>query len=369
MLNLKSLVILGAFAIIHICSIIPIIGQNTTSTATPKLAKFELADGQLLFFIGQDMGAIGGINSHQEGYCDYFDPPTGFTTYTNLSPGGQSFGFTMRGNDGITTKANWGAGDICAQCILDDPDFQYSLVSIGLSLVGHEKAVAKGDRDDLIRELGLWIKGLGKRPVFLRVGYEFDGWSWNHYKKKHYLAAWKRIRSLFDDMGVTNVAYVWQSKGAGTDQATLEEWYPGDELVDWCGYSYFGDPDQEMLTFARKHHKPVFIAEATPVFEMDGLYFDTRLSNPKIAERAWKEWFLPFIKILHENSDVIKAFSYINVNWSKQPMWIINPTFQQVDSRIQVSEFIADKWKSEIAKPKYIKPGPELWAQLWKANK
>jgi len=341
-------------------------GQDSGSPSARALAKFEPPNGQFLFFIGQDLGAIGGLDQYKDGYCDNFDVPTGFTTYTNFSPGGESFGFTARGNDGIKSKANWGAGDNCARCVIDDPDFQYSLVSIGLSLVDHEKAVAKGNRDHLIRELGDWIKGLGRRPVFLRIGYEFDGWEWNHYKKKHYLDAWERIHSVFAEMEVNNVAFVWQSKGTGTDQETLEDWYPGDELVDWCGYSYFGNPDEEMLVFARKHAKPVFIAEATPVFEMDGLYFDTRLSNPKIAERAWGQWFLPFLETIHKNADIIKAFSYINVNWSAQAMWVINPTFQQVDSRIQVSEYLSERWRAEMTKPSYLKPRALLWETLWK---
>ncbi len=341
-----------------------IYAQNSEIANNTNLAKFEPADGKCLFFIGQDLGAVGGLATYNNGYCDYFDPPAGFTTYTNLSPGDQSFGYTNNGNDGLKRVSNWGAGDVCAQCLVDDPDFKYSAISIGLSIVNHEKAIAKGKHDELIKELALWIKGLGQRPVFLRIGYEFDGWEWNHYTKKHYLAAWKHIHNMFNEMTVSNVAFVWQSKGVGSNQKILEDWYPGDDLVDWCGYSYFGNPDEEMLTFARKHKKPVFIAEATPVFQIDNLYFNTQLTDTKIAERAWKQWFIPFFDTINQNSDVIKAFSYINVNWSIQPMWINNPTFQKVDSRIQASDLISKKWTEEIKKPRYLKSNPELWNQL-----
>ena len=348
-------------------------GKNTAQIHAQSLppskkgmAKFEPEHGKCLFFIGQDMGAIGGLNKYDQGYCNYFDMPAGFTTYTSFSPGDESYGYTQRGNDGILKRANWGAGDMCAKCFLDDPDFKHSLVSIGLSLVNHEKEVAKGTRDQLIKDLATWIKGLGERPVFLRIGYEFDGWDWNHYKKKYYLLAWNRIVELFREMEVHNVAFVWQSKGTGTDQATFEEWYPGDDLVDWCGYSYFGNPDEEMLKFARKHQKPVFIAEATPVFEMDNLYFDTQLTNPEIAQRAWEQWFVPFFETINKNEDIIKAFGYINVNWPSQLMWVNNPTFQKVDSRIQASEFVTQKWKEEVSKTKYLKSHPELWNSLSK---
>lgn len=339
---------------------IKLYSQLNTRIDTQKVrAKFEPADGECLFFIGQDLKAIGGLNSYTDGYCDNFDFPAGFTTYTNFSPGSESFGYIQKGNDGIKSIANWGAEDNCAQCLLDDSDFKNCLIAIGLSMVKNEKEIASGNRDYLIRELAQWIKDT-KHPVFLRIGYEFDGWEWNHYNKKHYLKAWKHIRSIFKEMEVNNVAFVWQSKGNGSNQDVLEKWYPGDDLVDWCGYSYFGSPDEEMLTFARKHKKPVFIAEATPVMQNDKEFLDTQLTNPKIALQAWNQWFLPFIKTLNNNKDVIKAFSYINVNWSIQPMWINNPVFQKVDSRIQKSEYISEKWKAEMENPRYLKLSSEL---------
>lgn len=341
--------------------------QTINNAQQRKLAKFEPADGDCFFFIGQDMGATGGLAGYTDGYCDYFEVPTGFTVYTNLSPGGESYGFISKGNDGIKTTANWGAGDCCAQCYLEDPDYQHSMLSIGLSIVNHEEKIAQGEHDALIEELGEWIKS-SNRPVFLRIGYEFDGWGWNNYKKRPYLAAWQRIHDLFTTMDINNVAFVWQSKGTGSGQDVLEEWYPGDELVDWCGYSYFGNPDEEMLVFARKHGKPVFIAEASPVRQTDNLYFDTDLKKEQIAARVWEEWYVPFFNTLHENSDVIKAFAYINTNWPAEPMWINNPTFQQVDSRIQVSKLVSEKWQAEIARPSYLKPSPALLQTLMQAN-
>ena len=327
-----------------------------------ELAKYEPSDGKCIVFIGQDMEAIGGLEGYN-GYSDYFQTPGGVTVYSNFSPGDNSFGFINKGNDGIKSLGNWGAGDNCAQCYVDNDSFKNSAIAIGLSLVNHEKEVANGTYDHLIKDLAEWIKA-SSRPIFLRIGYEFDGWDWNHYQRKHYLNAWKRIKLLFDELEVANVALVWQSKGTGSDQATLEKWYPGDDIVDWCGYSYFGSPDEEMIQFARKRGKPVFIAEATPVYESSGLFFNTKLSEPDVAKREWDRWFLPFFKTIEKNSDVVKAFSYINTNWSIQPMWIINPVFKKVDSRIQASDFVAEKWKSEISKSKYLNASDELFSKL-----
>ncbi len=119
-----------------------------------------------------------------------------------------------------------------------------------------------------------------------------------------------------------------------------------------------------MLTFARRHHKPVFIAEATPVLGEGSLFTNVLLTNPETAQFIWEKWFVPFFKTLNDNSDVIKAFSYINADWSSQPMWRDNPFFQKVDSRIQKSEYISKKWKEEISKPKYLKSSKELLRKL-----
>jgi len=89
--------------------------QDSTANRSSNKAKFEPDDGKALFFIGQDMGATGGLDNNTNGYSDHFGVPSGFTVYTNLSPGDNVFGLEQKGIDGIKTKANWGAGDSCAQ--------------------------------------------------------------------------------------------------------------------------------------------------------------------------------------------------------------------------------------------------------------
>lgn len=316
-----------------------------------QVNKFEPKNGKILVFAGQDSEALGGTKNYTDGYLDHFEIPAGITLYTNLSPGDQSYAYFLKGLDGVKTKANWGAGDSCAQCFIDDERYKNTMLAIGLSMVNHEKNVAKGKHDNLIKELAIWIKHT-KRPVFLRIGYEFDGWDWNNYKRKDYLKAWKRIHTIFKKLKVDNVAFVWQSKGTGSSQKVLEDWYPGDDYVDWCGYSYFHNPDDEMLTFARKHNKPVFIAEACPVLkdEFSNYHADIK----KDPQLIWKNWFVPFFKTIENNADVIKAFSYINIEWKSQPMWNNNFYFKNVDSRIQKSNYITKKWLQEINKEKYF---------------
>jgi hypothetical protein len=253
---------------------------------------------------------------------------------------------------------------------LADDDFKHTTLAIGLSMVNHEGEVASGALDALITQLGNFLQSIGNRPVFLRIGYEFGG-AWNHYDQEDYITAYKRIKDKYDQRGITNVAYVWQSHGWGMSQKELERWYPGDDYVDWCAYSFFSRFDEvQMIDFARKKGKPVFIAEATPTIstatvKKNGKTKETILSNPNQAEEAWDKWFLPFFEAIEENEDVIKAISYINCHWKANPMWFDNPTFQDVDARLQTSPILSERWREKVSSSRFLHASDDLFDILW----
>lgn len=343
------------------------ISVNNLNSASRE--KFEPEDGKCILFIGQDMGAIGGLDDYNDGYFDHFDIPGGFTMYTNFRPGDESFGHTHKGLDGVRTTDNWGSGDCNMQMQLDDPDFKNCVLAIGLELVNHDSLTAVGEHDSLIIELGKWIQGLGERPVFLRIGYEFDAPDWNNYNPTHYKNAFRRIRTMYDSIGIENIAYVWQSKGWGTTEEEFEGWYPGDEYVDWCGYTHFVwgvEGGKPMIDFARKRGKPVFIAEATPMIFIENTDpTDCFLDNPEQATHAWNSWFEPFFKVIHENPDVVKAISYISVDWPSQTMWENNSPFKFIDSRLHINDSIKQAWIEEMNKETYVKASDDLFDKLW----
>ena len=75
--------------------------------------------------------------------------------------------------------------------------------------------------------------------------------------------------------------------------------------------------------------------------------------------RSWKEWFVPLFKFISDKN--VKAFSYINCDWDKIPM------FQSMgwgDTQIQSNSEIQKKWTQEISKDKYIKSTPSLFKLL-----
>lgn len=283
--------------------------------------------GKTSLLLGQELGAVGGFpGDHDQGYVDYVGVPAGVTIYTDLQ-----FPFSLQ------QRVNFGSGDLCGPCYLDNPTFDGTTMAIGLYMVGDLPNVASGARDANIKLLGDFIKRAA-RPVLLRIGYEFDG-SWNGYDPNLYQQAFRRIMDRLRAQGVTNVAAVWQSSGYTTNKSTLLRWYPGDEYVDWVAYSYFkqSNPSGGMMAIARERGKPVMIAESTPQRNLS-------LGDPV---QHWNAWFAPFFAHVHANADVIKAVAYINTRWFDQPAWGAG----WGDSRVQIRPEIKAAWIAEMQDP------------------
>lgn len=323
-----------------------------------RLAKYEPENGKCFMFVGQDLGAVGGMEQYDEGYCDYFEVPAGVTAYVSFTGSG--------GLSGMYGISNWGSGDCSMHKYTSVPLFDNCMFAIGLPITQKETDIVQGKYDKAIKALADWLKLIAPRPVFLRIGYEFDGYDWNHYRPETYVPAFRYIKDKLDAAGIENVAYVWQSKGYGCSLQKMEEFWPGDAYVDWCGYSYFDQSDTLMLDFARSKKKPVFIAESTPTTQ-DGnwKYDECFLTDSEDAERLWDEWFSVLIALIKDNEDVIKAWHYINVDWYAQSMWETNITFQKVDSRIQASEYVTRLWEENvIGDERFVQSADLDWTKL-----
>lgn len=304
---------------------------------TPRKPLFEPTNNSKILIMGQDLISIGGMSSidpvFDTGYMDdaSLPIPSGFTTYTSLV---NQYNLTHVNNDQ--------AGPKCANYLVNHPHPTFKdnppVIAIGLYMIGVDSSTAEGKLDDRIESLGEWIKNCGC-PVLLRIGYEFDA-EWNGYDPLAYRNAFRRIVSKFEQQKVKNCAYVWQSDGY-QDSEGNKKWYPGDDYVDWIGYSHFTADGAWMLEFAREKNKPVLIAEATPN------YYDIVKDN-NIDE--WEQWFAPLFKYIESHKDVIKGLAYINAQWYSQPMWQNNDYFKNCDSRVEkAEESFKVKWRKEFA--------------------
>jgi Glycosyl hydrolase family 26 len=343
----KLIALLFTFSLL--LGIIAVAGSTEVYAAGPHGAKFEPPAGKTLFIAGQEAKSIGGLDNYTNGYTDTVGVvPGGATAYVITKPGRNIWGWNTVGLDGLESTANWGSNDCNAQSIMSDPTYSNSVLHLSIDMVDDEANIANGTRDGLIDHLAQWVKNQD-RPVFLRIGYEFDG-SWNHYDPTNYINAFRRIVDRFRAAGVDNFATVWASFGSiGTG---IENWYPGDSYVDWYGISDFGYfQGGDMLVWARQHNKPLMIAESAPK--------DWRLDTDDGAT-VWNEWFVPYFNFIHNNSDIIKAVCYINSDWWTQPMW--NPFWG--DSRIQTNNYVKAQWLNEIQSSLWLNSSSTLFSTL-----
>lgn len=374
-----------------------------TVPATEASAVNLPADGKVLFYLGQDSSTLQAFKSDVLDGSRAFPAPAGVTLYTNLvgSPMSGMFQPTNYGSgeNNFVQTLNEFPGGLAVGLYLVDPN-QTPLKALAGD-PGVDPATVASYRQWL-DELLSYLKST-HREVFLRIGYEFDG-PWNSYDPTAYKAAFRYIATRIDQLHASQVATVWQtaawpetgSPAGGPYDATApghwQQWYPGDQFVDWAGLSYFYGQgfDQyqwacqpqaaaetpqvihtDFLNFARAHHKPVFVAESAP--QGFDLANDTAAcifapasgdpqTEPVTDAEIWNNWYAPYFNFIEGNRDVIRAVSYINTDWASQAMWQCTaascPAGYWGDSSLQHNQVILARFTAEISKPIFV-TGPQ----------
>jgi len=114
---------------------------------------------------------------------------TNYVAATGSCPGG-IMSYTSTANvEGLLASVNYGTGNIDAQYFVADPAYTNTVIQLGLYINGDLANIIAGLRTANIIAIGNWIKSAG-RPVYLRIGYEFDG-PWNALPPDQYIAAYR----------------------------------------------------------------------------------------------------------------------------------------------------------------------------------
>ncbi|MBO0820288.1 MAG: hypothetical protein J2P26_05505, partial [Nocardiopsaceae bacterium] len=111
-------------------------------------------------------------------------------------------------------------------------------------------------------------------PVAIDFNHEFNGtWStWGPQRNdaKTFVAAWRRIVTIFRRAGADNVIWVWNPNVSSPGVADMRAFYPGDQYVTWTGIDgyFFAGHDTYASVFpatlrelAAITAKPVLVVE------------------------------------------------------------------------------------------------------------
>ncbi len=186
--------------------------------------------------------------------------------------------------------------------------------------------VASGRLDAVIRDRARGVKSINA-PVFLRWFWEMDaGGSRAAVAESpaNYIAAWRHIHNVFAAEGVTNVAWVWCPNAYAFTTGTAQQFYPGDEYVDWIcadGYNWNQGRDgaawrtiteiyRDFHAWAATRGKPLMIGE-TGVIERNA------------GEKA--TWLRQIPELMARDLPAVKAIMYFHSD-TIYPWWLDSST-------------------------------------------
>lgn len=209
-------------------------------------------------------------------------------------------------------------------------------IQFGLYLVNQTEAVAAGNLDD---DIGDWLDGIHELglPVYVRIGYEFNG-PWNGYPVESYKNAFRHITNKIREREDLEIATVWNLAAEGN--TSFMPYYPGDDYVDWWGVNVFlkEDFDRQLtidyLDSAEVYQKPVMIGESTPKFV-----------GVTTGQTAWDVWFDPYFDWIATEPG-IKMLNYINWEWAAQT--IDNSWVNWGDARLGTNGVVAQNYRDEM---------------------
>lgn len=126
-----------------------------------------------------------------------------------------------------------------------------------------------GNMTSYLREISDMFQKYSDVPVYLRFAAEFDIWD-KLVDADSFKTAFRTVSQYFKSRN-TNVAVVWSPNYASNGTINIDEYYPGDEYVDWVG----------MSLYAQKY----FLGDKNQTTENEVLFKVGLNSNPIIAAK------------------------------------------------------------------------------------
>jgi mannan endo-1,4-beta-mannosidase len=219
-----------------------------------------------------------------------------------------------------------------------------------------------GSYDTYIRRFATRVASV-RGPVMIRLMHEMNGqwYPWggtvNGNTPALYVKTWRRIHTIFDQQGATNVTWVWSINHESVPnsyQNRYAAYYPGDAYVDWTSVSGFNwgtaSPYSTWRTFDHWYtaplaylkgvHKPIVIAEFASVEQ----------GGDKAA------WIADAYAKVRKNHPEVKAIVYYDSREAGQngvQNW-----------RIDTSSASLDAYRTAVAEP-YFLAGPTATLDAW----
>jgi len=133
--------------------------------------------------------------------------------------------------------------------------------------------IAAGDYDSYLRSYADSVRDF-RSPVVIGFGHEMNAtwysWGYGHVPPRVFVAAWRRIVTLFRGQGADNVTWLWTINAEVRSTGPIASWWPGAGYVTWVGIDgyYYYPSDTFASVFGPTivavraiTHKPVLLSE------------------------------------------------------------------------------------------------------------
>lgn len=204
--------------------------------------------------------------------------------------------------------------------------------------------IINGKADTYLKEYAKGVKSYGKE-IWLRPFHEANGdwYDWGIAKEgagntnQTLIDAWKHVVTIFRDLGVTNVKWVWTTNATNSGSATYTGWFPGDDWVDmvsidgynwgtaqsWSRWTSFADVFDAPYKALSISQRPLFIAEFS--------------SSEHGGNKA--QWITDMFNVIPEKFPRIFALMWFSQSKSAEADWAVN-----------TSEEALNAWKDGVSK-------------------
>jgi beta-mannanase len=209
--------------------------------------------------------------------------------------------------------------------------------------------IVSGNADSYLKAYAEGVKSYGKE-IWLRPFHEANGdwYDWGIAKSgagntnQTLIDAWKHVVTIFRDLGVTNVKWVWTTNATNSGSATFTGWFPGDDWVDmvaidgynwgdaqsWSSWKSFTEVFTPAYSALSVSKKPLFIAEFS--------------SSEQGGNKA--QWITDMFKDTPVKFPRIFALMWFSQSKSAEADWAVN-----------TSEAALNAWKEGVAKIEKVK--------------
>jgi hypothetical protein len=199
--------------------------------------------------------------------------------------------------------------------------------------------------DEYVTTFATSTKNWG-HPVMIRFNWEMNGWwqfPWATAKDPYtgatvngntpadYVAAWRHVHDIFQQVGATNVTWIWCPNVSSTPTVPLSQLYPGDAYVDWTCLDGYNKDAQVWQTFTEvftgsswngsknSYQEIVAVAPTKPIMLGE---FGSNESTTDPNKKA--NWITDaFLTQLPQNFPKIKAILWFNWNSDAGSSWAI----------------------------------------------